>query len=177
MRYDGKDDRNRCCPVRAARAVGVLGTLAAALAIAVPMVPAHASEVDTILLAGKPVMRIRAGRDGASPVDRAEIIRQRLSQVLTPGQPVIQAKDITVRPESVNGEAAAGIYARDQLLVIVDVTLTEANGMRDPFELAQVWAENLRAVLPALSLQTAQQQRNNRQVVAAKERAAASRVR
>jgi hypothetical protein len=55
----------------------------------------------------------------------------------------------------------------------VDRTLTEANGMRDPSELAQVWADNLRAVLPALSLHTAQQQQKSRQV-AAKERAAAA---
>jgi hypothetical protein len=68
-----------------ARIVGALGTLAAALAIAVPPIgPAHASEVDTILLAGKPVMRIRAGRDGASPVDRAEVIRQRFRRCWLP---------------------------------------------------------------------------------------------
>ena len=168
MRHDSKKN---------ARVVGALGTLAAALAITVlPMGPAHASEVDTLLLAGKPVMRIRAGRDGASPVDRAEVIRQRLSEVLAPGHRVIQARDITVRPELVSGESAAGIYAGDQLLVIVDRTLTEANGMRDPSELAQVWAENLRAVLPALSLHTAQQQQKSRQVAAKEKAAAASRL-
>ena len=106
--------------------------------------PAQATETDTILLGGQVVMRIRARADGNSPSDRADIIRSRLASILS-GMDVA-ASTIAIRQEGPKQDAT--IYLGDQLVIRVDSTLTEANGMEDPLDLARIWAGNLRKTLP-----------------------------
>lgn len=111
---------------------------------------ANAIETDTILLKGKVVMRITAGAGGASPADRAAVVRQRLQQSLT--LPGLLAQDIVIRQARAGQEAA--IYARDRLLVTVDPEMAQMSGQKEPLDLATTWTLNLRALLPRMAAES-----------------------
>ena len=135
------------------RIAAIAGLLLAIAGAGTPRA-AQATEVDTILLSGQVVMRIRAGVKGLSPADRGEEIRSRLTALLT--QPGLTTPDVRVQQPEPGRDAL--ILLGDHVLVRVDQTLAQSNQMDDPLRLANLWAQNLKRVLPQAIAEAKQQQ-------------------
>lgn len=100
-----------------------------------------AAEVGDVVVGGVLVLRIRAEAGGMSVQQRAIIVEQRITNVLSKVRPTPQA--ITVR--MVGGQPA--IFAGEIMIITVDANHARLNGTT-PRSLAEVWARNLRVALP-----------------------------
>jgi len=102
----------------------------------------------TITFSGQTLMRVRTAAGGYTAAQRANAIQQRLIPILSLKN--LGPSDITVQQERPYQDA--DIYVRDRLLVTVDRGLAQANGNNDPGDLARAWANNLRGILPEVSV-------------------------
>ncbi|MGI6037368.1 MAG: septal ring lytic transglycosylase RlpA family protein [Limnochordia bacterium] len=96
-------------------------------------------EVVEISVAGQVVLRIRAPHGGLSVEERGRIVEARLLRLLGGG---VTGEGII--PDVVNGQHAVTIDG--QLLITVDKEHARLNGC-EPWELALIWANNLRRAL------------------------------
>lgn len=135
-----------------------LGSAACLLAL-VHGVPAHgqgdppatsaSASGNTVTFGGQILMRIRTGSGGFTAEQRADQVAQRLIPILSLKN--LKPEDVTVTQTRKYQDAT--ISVRGKLLVTVDKGLSQANGNNDPGDLARAWADNLRKVLPEISVQ------------------------
>jgi hypothetical protein len=97
-----------------------------------------------ITYSGKLLFRIRTGAGGYTPEQRAEQVKERLVPILSLAE--LRAEDIRVVQTAPKQDAS--LYVRDHLLITVDRNMALANGNGDPADLARVWAERVRQILP-----------------------------
>ena len=108
-------------------------------------VGAHAASNDNaVFIGGTPIMRVRVAAAGYSPDQRATAIQARLNRILAHGP--IYPSDITVSPF---GDEAV-VRIKGHLLFTADMATARYNEAT-PMELANMWAEHMRAVLPGLT--------------------------
>ena len=105
--------------------------------------PAQATETDVIEVGDRVVMRLRAGVDGNSPSDVGDAVRSRLATILE--RPGVAAARVSVQRGTPGQDAF--ITVNGELLLRVNRSLAEANGMDEPSELARIWARNLQSAL------------------------------
>lgn len=103
-----------------------------------------ASNANAVFIGGTPIMRVRVAAAGYTPEQRAAAIQSRLNQILAQGP--ISSSDITVSPEG----AEAAVRVKGRLLFTADMATARYN-QATPLELAEQWADHLRAVLPDLT--------------------------
>jgi hypothetical protein len=102
------------------------------------------ADTGEITFSGKLLFRIRTAAGGYTPQQRAEEVKERLIPILSMQE--LLPDEIRVVQEKPKGDAA--IYVRDRLLITVDPAMARANGNGDPLDLANVWAERVRHILP-----------------------------
>jgi hypothetical protein len=102
------------------------------------------STATAVFLGGTPIMRFHVAAGGFSAAERADATQQRLNKLL--GEGPIYASDITVEPQ---GEDAV-VLVKGQLMFTADSATAEYNTCT-PIQLANIWADNLRQVLPGLT--------------------------
>ena len=103
-----------------------------------------ASNDNAVFIGGTPIMRVRVAAAGYSPDQRASAIQARLNRILAHGP--IHPSDITT---SVQG-AEAVVCVKGSLLFTAD-TATARYNQATPIDLANQWADHMRAVLPGLT--------------------------
>jgi hypothetical protein len=122
--------------------------VAAAMALLVPdalFAGANApSNANAVFVGGTPIIRVRVASGGYSPDQRAEHIQNRVNKLL--GEGPIYPSDITVQP--VGNEAE--VLVKGQLLFTADWATARFN-QSTPMELANMWADRVRAILPKLT--------------------------
>lgn len=119
--------------------------LAVALALTAPALPAQApSNSNAVFVGGTPIMRVRIASGGYSPEQRAAQIQERVNKFL--GQGPIRESDITVQP---SGNEAV-VLVKGQLLFTADWGTARFNHST-PMQLANMWADHMRGVLPGLT--------------------------
>ncbi len=109
-------------------------------------VPAPVVTSTIISLGGRQIMNIRTGAGGYTPQQRADAVRDRLVPILSITN--LTPADVQVQQKRAGQDAS--ITVRGHLLITVDRTLAQANGMK-PYALAQKWASALAAVLPQVN--------------------------
>ncbi len=134
-----------------AMALGLLAALAAAAAFSSAEVSFRSAERDgarvaEVLMAERPVIVLRTSAGGYHPLERAEIIANRLRAALTEE---VQSADVEVG----SVEGGAGLYIRDQLIVAVYGPEAEAHDATTD-ALARLWRDN---VLLALGYEPAEE--------------------
>ena len=102
------------------------------------------SNSNAVFVGGTPIMRVRVGAAGYSPVQRAEQYQLRLNQILASG-PITPA-DVQVQP--LGNEAV--VKVKGQLLFTADWATARFN-RTTPTLLANGWAAHMRQVLPGLT--------------------------
>jgi hypothetical protein len=132
-------------------ALGLLAALAAAAAFSSAEVSFRSAERDgarvaEVLMAERPVIVLRTSAGGYHPLERAEIIANRLRAALTEE---VQSADVEVG----SVEGGAGLYIRDQLIVAVYGPEAEAHDATTD-ALARLWRDN---VLLALGYEPAEE--------------------
>ena len=100
---------------------------------------------NNVYLAGVTVLRFRIGAGGFTPHERAVATQLRLNSVL--GQGPIRTSDITTEAR---GDCAV-VLVKNQLLFTADADTAGLNGDSNPIDLANAWADNMRAILPELT--------------------------
>jgi len=133
-------------------ALGLLTALAAAAAFSSAEVSFRSAERDgarvaEVLIGERPVIVLRTSAAGYSPLERAEIVANRLRTAMTSE---IRVEDVKVGSVP-SGE---GLYIRDQLVVAVYRPEAEAHGAT-PAALARLWRDN---ILLALGLEAPEEQ-------------------
>jgi len=103
-----------------------------------------ASNDNAVFIGGTPIMRVRVAAAGYSPKQRATAIQARLNHILAQGP--VEPSDITVNAEG----AEAVVRVKGRLLFTADMATARCN-QATPLELANMWAEHMRAVLPGLT--------------------------
>jgi len=121
-------------------ALGLLVALAAAAAFSSAEVSFRSAERDgarvaEVLIGERPVIVLRTSAAGYTPLERAEIVANRLRTAMASE---IQAED--VKAGSV--PSGQGLYIRDQLVVAVYQPEAEAHGAT-PAALAGLWRDNI----------------------------------
>lgn len=118
----------------------------AALSLAGLSVPAGADSANgnAVFVGGTPIMRVRVASGGYSPDQRAAQIQARVNKFL--GQGPIRPDDITVQP---SGNEAV-VLVKGQLLFTADWATARYN-RATPMQLANMWADHMRQVLPSLT--------------------------
>lgn len=101
-------------------------------------------DADRVFVGGTPIMTFRVGAGGFSPHERAMATQERLNNLL--GEGPISPSDITVQQQG----ADAVVLVKGQLLFTADQQTAKINEMT-PLQLADRWADNMRAVLPSLT--------------------------
>lgn len=97
-------------------------------------------------IAGREVMRLYGSFGKMTPAKRAEMLDERVTNILSKGDGTLGAADIVLRRD--RGHLC--ITVRGDLLVTVTPADAEGNAMsRD--ELGQLWLSNLRKTLPLLA--------------------------
>lgn len=99
---------------------------------------------NAVFVGGTPIMRVRVASGGYSPSQRATQIQERVNKLL--GQGPIHPTDITVQPAG--NEAVVDV--KGQLLFTADWATARFN-QATPMQLASMWAEHMRQVLPSLT--------------------------
>ena len=89
-------------------------------------------------------MRVRIAAAGYSPEQRAAAIQERLNRILAHGP--IHPSDITVAALGTD----AVVRVKGRLLFTADRTTARFN-QATPLELANMWADHMRSVLPGLT--------------------------
>lgn len=107
-------------------------------------VPDNDSTRDAVILGGTPIMRFRVGAGGFTPHERAMETQARLNRLL--GEGPIYASDITT--EAFGQDAV--VLVKDQLLFTADAQTAAINDAT-PMDLANMWADNMRRILPTLT--------------------------
>ena len=102
------------------------------------------SNSNAVFVGGTPIMRVRVGAAGYSPVQRAEQYQLRLNQILASG-PITPTE---VQVQSLGNEAV--VKVKGQLLFTADWATARFN-RTTPALLADGWAEHMRQVLPGLT--------------------------
>ena len=103
-----------------------------------------ASNANAVFIGGTPIMRVRVAAAGYSPEQRATAIQERLNRILAHGP--IHPTDITVTPFG----AEAVVRVQGRLLFTADMATARYN-QATPLELANQWADHMRAVLQGLT--------------------------
>jgi hypothetical protein len=103
-----------------------------------------ASNTNAVFVGGTPIMRVRIAAAGYSIEQRASAIQERLNRILA-HRPILPS-DITVSP--LGAEAVVRVQGR--LLFTADMATARYN-QATPLELANQWADHMRAVLPGLT--------------------------
>jgi len=103
-----------------------------------------ASNDNAVFIGGTPIMRVRVAAAGYSPDQRASAIQARLNRILAHGP--IHPSDITVNAQG----AEAVVRVKGSLLFTAD-TATARYNQATPIDLANQWADHMRAVLPELT--------------------------
>jgi hypothetical protein len=103
-----------------------------------------ATQAGEITYSGRLLFRIRTGAGGYTAEQRAEAIKERMIPILSMEE--LKPDEIRVVQEQPKGDAA--IYVRDRLLITVDRGMALANGNGDPADLARLWADRVRQILP-----------------------------
>jgi len=103
-----------------------------------------ASNDNAVFIGGTPIMRVRVAAAGYSPDQRASAIQARLNRILAHGP--IHPSDITVNAQG----AEAVVRVKGSLLFTAD-TATARYNQATPIDLANQWADHMRAVLPGLT--------------------------
>jgi hypothetical protein len=103
-----------------------------------------ASNANAVFIGGTPIMRVRVAAGGYSPEQRASAIQERLNRILAHGP--IRSSDITIDPLG----AEAVVRVKGRLLFTADMATARYNEAT-PMELANQWADHMRAVLPDLT--------------------------
>lgn len=121
-------------------ALGLLAALAAAAAFSSAEVSFRSSERDgarvaEVLIGERPVIVLRTSAAGYTPLERAEIVANRLRTAMASE---IQVEDVQVA-SVVSGQ---GLYVRDQLVVAVYASEADAHGAT-PAALAALWRDNV----------------------------------
>jgi len=121
-------------------ALGLLVALAAAAAFSSAEVSFRSAERDgarvaEVLIGERPVIVLRTSAAGYTPLERAEIVANRLRTAMASE---IQVEDVKVGSVS----SGQGIYIRDQLVVAVYEPEAEAHGAT-PAALAGLWRDNI----------------------------------
>lgn len=106
--------------------------------------PAHATD-NQVFVGGTVIMRVQVGSVGATPAQRASLIQERVNLLLGNGS--IRPDDITVQP--LGNEAT--VQVKGKLLFTADWATARYNHTT-PTSLANTWADNMRRVLPGLTL-------------------------
>ncbi len=118
---------------------------AAAIELLTVSVGAQApSNANAVFIGGTPIMRVRVAAAGYSPEQRAAAIQERLNRILAHGP--VHPSDITATAQG----AEAVVRVQGRLLFTAD-TATARYNQATPLELANQWADHLRAVLPDLT--------------------------
>lgn len=99
---------------------------------------------NAVFIGGTPIMRVRVPVAGYTAEQRASAIQERLNHILAQGP--IHASDITVSP--LGNEAV--VKVKGQLLFTADHATARFN-QATPMQLANQWADHLKAVLPGLT--------------------------
>jgi hypothetical protein len=120
--------------------VGLFAVLAAAAAFSSAEVSFRSAERDgarvaEILIGERPVIVLRTSAAGYSPLERAEIVANRLRSSLAS-----EVSPDQVRTGSIAG--GTGLYIRDQLIVAVYAAEADAQGATQQ-ALATVWRDNI----------------------------------
>ena len=121
-------------------ALGLLLALAAAAAFSSAEVSFRSSERDgarvaEVLIGERPVIVLRTSAAGYSPLERAEIVANRLRTAM--------ASEIGVEDVKVGSVVSGqGLYIRDQLIVAVYESEADAHGAT-PAALAGLWRDNI----------------------------------
>lgn len=121
-------------------ALGLLVALAAAAAFSGAEVSFRSAERDgarvaEVLIGERPVIVLRTSAAGYTPLERAEIVANRLRTAMASE---IQVDDVKVG----SVPSGQGLYIRDQLVVAVYQTEAEAHGAT-PAALAGLWRDNI----------------------------------
>ncbi|MCJ7752011.1 MAG: hypothetical protein MUQ65_13090 [Armatimonadetes bacterium] len=121
-------------------ALGLLVALAAAAAFSSAEVSFRSAERDgarvaEVLIGERPVIVVRTSAAGYTPLERAEIVANRLRTAMASE---IQAEDVKVG----SVPSGQGLYIRDQLVVAVYQSEADAHGAT-PAALAGLWRDNI----------------------------------
>ncbi len=121
-------------------ALGLFAALAAAAAFSSAEVSFRSAERDgarvaEVLIGERPVIVLRTSAAGYTPLERAEIVANRLRAGLASE---VRAEDVKVGPV----ESGEGLYLRDQLVVAVYESEADAHGAT-PAALARLWRDNV----------------------------------
>ena len=103
-----------------------------------------ASNASAVFIGGTPIMRVRVAAAGYSPEQRATAIQERLNRILAHGP--IHSSDIIASAQG----AEAVVRVKGRLLFTADMATARYN-QATPLELANQWADHMRAVLPGLT--------------------------
>lgn len=106
--------------------------------------PSGPDTANLVFVGGTPIYRVRVAGGGLSIAQRAEKIQDRVNTVLGIGP--IRPSDITVGP--VGDEEA--VYVKGKLILTADLATAKYNHS-SPGQLANIWAQNLRNILPGLT--------------------------
>jgi len=121
----------------------VIATLAAVCAV--PGTPAaNASTLNTVMVGGAVIMRVRVATSDFSVEQRTTALQERVNDLM--GQGPIHPDDITVEP--FGNEAV--VKVKGKLLFTADWTTARYN-QTTPMDLANQWADHMRVVLPRLT--------------------------
>jgi len=102
------------------------------------------SDANAVFIGGTPILRVRVGADGYTADQRASAIQERLNLLL--GEGPITPDEITtsmVGPDAV-------VLVKGQLLFTADTATAHINSTTT-MDLANVWADHVRKVLPGLT--------------------------
>ena len=104
----------------------------------------QAESENEVYVGGTPIMRVRVASGGMSTAERATQIQARVNKFL--GMGPIRPGDIVAR--RYGGEAV--VLVKGQTLFTADWATARYN-RTTPMQLAQIWAERMRGVLPGLT--------------------------
>jgi len=133
-------------------AIGLFAVLAAAAAFSSSEISFRSAERDgarvaEVLMGDRPVIVLRTAAAGYSPLERAEIVANRLRSSLA-----AEVQPEQIRTGSIQG--GAGLYIGDQLIVAVYKSEADAHGAT-PQALATLWRDN---IITALGYQPPQEE-------------------
>lgn len=103
-----------------------------------------ATNDNAVFIGGTPIMRVRVADAGYSPDQRASAIQEWLNRIFAHSP--IHPSDITTSAEG----AEAVMRVKGRLLFTADMATAHYN-QATPIELANQWADHMRAVLPELT--------------------------
>ena len=124
--------------------IGIMTVVLALMLAGLPTAGAQPTNSNAVFVGGTPIMRVRVASGGYSPAQRASHIQARVNKFL--GQGPIHPEDITVQPA---GNEAV-VLVKGQLLFTADWATARFN-QATPMQLASMWADHMRQVLPGLT--------------------------